>query len=98
MKKTDVYQHRLSEIRSRMRERELDSLLVLIEENRRYLSGFTGEDHQFDESAGALFITAKESLSTIQFLMWRNLYRHISRTASAISFPSGRQASSSGAA
>ncbi|MBI5895614.1 MAG: aminopeptidase P family protein, partial [Desulfobacterales bacterium] len=27
-------------------------------ENRRYLSGFTGEDHQFDESAGALLITA----------------------------------------
>ena len=31
--------------------------MVLAEENRRYLSGFTGEDGQFDESAGALFIT-----------------------------------------
>ena len=31
--------------------------MVLIEENRRYLSGFTGEDTHFDESAGALFIT-----------------------------------------
>ncbi len=35
----------------------IDTLLVLIEENRRFLSGFTGEDHQFDESAGALLIT-----------------------------------------
>ena len=34
----------------------IDTLMVLIEENRRYLSGFTGEDTQFDESAGALFI------------------------------------------
>ena len=31
--------------------------MVLVAENRRYLSGFTGEDTQFDESAGALFIT-----------------------------------------
>ena len=30
--------------------------MVLVEENRRYLSGFSGEDGQFDESAGALFI------------------------------------------
>jgi len=37
---------------------KIDALMVLIEENRRYLSGFTGEDHQFDESAGALIITA----------------------------------------
>ncbi len=33
-------------------------MLVLIEENRRYLSGFTGQDTQFDESAGVLLITA----------------------------------------
>ena len=31
--------------------------MILVEENRRYLSGFTGEDTAFDESAGALFIT-----------------------------------------
>jgi Xaa-Pro aminopeptidase len=34
--------------------------MVLVEENRRYLSGFTGEDGQFDESAGALFINAQK--------------------------------------
>jgi len=31
--------------------------MVLQAENRRYLSGFTAQDGQFDESAGALFIT-----------------------------------------
>lgn len=32
--------------------------MILVEENRRYLSGFTGEDTAFDESAGALFISS----------------------------------------
>jgi len=36
--------------------------MILAEENRRYLSGFTGEDTQLDESAGALFITGSEAL------------------------------------
>ena len=40
-----------------MAERNLDTFMVLVEENRRYLSGFTGEDTQFDELAGALFIS-----------------------------------------
>ena len=35
----------------------IDTFMVLIEENRRYLSGYTGEDTQFNESSGALFIT-----------------------------------------
>src|SRR4030042_4493561 len=54
---TEVIQERLSKTRELMAEKQLDAFLVLIEENRRYLSGFTGEDHQFDESAGALLIT-----------------------------------------
>jgi len=40
-----------------MSDKKIDTFLILIEENRRYLSGFTGEDTQFDESAGALLIT-----------------------------------------
>ena len=56
------YQERLKQIRQILREQELDAFLVLIAENRRYLSGFTGEDTQFDESAGALFITAEKQL------------------------------------
>jgi Xaa-Pro aminopeptidase len=45
-----------------MKTAGIDAMLVLIEENRRYLSGFLGEDHQFDESAGALLITDNESV------------------------------------
>ena len=48
---------RLNRVRDIMEARELDTLMVLVQENRRYLSGFTGEDGQFDESAGALLIT-----------------------------------------
>ena len=49
--------NRLLLLRQSMAEKKCDTLMVLIGENRHYLSGFTGEDTQFDESAGALFIT-----------------------------------------
>lgn len=52
-----VIENRLESLRESFTEKNLDGLLVLVEENRRYLSGFTGEDTQFDESAGALIIT-----------------------------------------
>ncbi len=48
---------RINAIRRTLKENELDALLVLIAENRRYLSGFTGEDTGFDESAGGLLVT-----------------------------------------
>ena len=41
-------------------EKRIDTFLVLNGDNRRYLSGFTGEDTQCDESAGALFISEKD--------------------------------------
>ncbi len=50
-------QKRVDLLRQTLVEKSLDTLMVLVEENRRYLSGFSGEDGQFDESAGALFIT-----------------------------------------
>jgi len=49
--------NRLDLLRKSLAEKKFDTLMVLVEENRHYLSGFTGEDTQFDESAGALFIT-----------------------------------------
>ncbi|MBW2589424.1 MAG: aminopeptidase P family protein [Deltaproteobacteria bacterium] len=55
MKKT--IENRLSLIRKSLVKSNFDTFMVSVEENRRYLSGFTGEDTQFDESAGALFIT-----------------------------------------
>jgi Xaa-Pro aminopeptidase len=51
------FDERIRRIRTRMQTDGVDTFLVLIEENRCYLSGFTGEDTQFDESAGALLIT-----------------------------------------
>ena len=53
---------RISAIRHRLDKEPFDTLLVLEQENRKYLSGFTGEDGQCDESAGALFITADRQL------------------------------------
>ncbi|MBW2606629.1 MAG: aminopeptidase P family protein [Deltaproteobacteria bacterium] len=49
--------NRLLLLRKSLAEKKFDTLMVIVEENRRYLCGFTGEDTQFDESAGALFIT-----------------------------------------
>ncbi|MBC2716286.1 MAG: aminopeptidase P family protein [Desulfobacteraceae bacterium] len=51
---------RISQLRKQIAKQQIDTFLVLIEENRRYLSGYTGEDTQFDESAGVLIITQDE--------------------------------------
>ena len=51
---------RINNLRQTFTENRIDAFLVLIDENRRYLSGFTGEDTGFDESAGALLITADD--------------------------------------
>lgn len=48
---------RIQRVRQLIAEKGIDALMVLVEENRHYLSGFTGEDHQFNESAGALLIS-----------------------------------------
>lgn len=53
---------RIEKVRALMNKHDIDTLLVSTEENRRYLSGFTGEDTQCDESAGSLFITGHELL------------------------------------
>ena len=55
-------ENRIDKLRKAILQKGIDGLLVLVEENRRYLSGYTGEDTQFDESAGALLITEKDLL------------------------------------
>lgn len=55
-----MQEERIARVRRLFAQNGIDALLVLIEENRHYLSGFTGEDHQFDESAGALLISMDE--------------------------------------
>ncbi|VEN75395.1 conserved hypothetical protein [Candidatus Desulfarcum epimagneticum] len=52
-----MIEKRIESIREKIAKKGLDGLMVSVEENRRYLSGFTGEDGQFDETAGVLFIT-----------------------------------------
>ncbi len=52
------YDSRIQRIREKMAEQHLDGFMVSVAENRRYLSGFSAEDTQFDETAGALLITA----------------------------------------
>ncbi len=56
---TPIFQERIARIRESLAEKQLDALMVSIQENRYYLSGFTGEDTQFDESAGFLIISGR---------------------------------------
>jgi Xaa-Pro aminopeptidase len=51
---------RIEAIRQALPSSDLDALMVSVQENRFYLSGFTGEDTQFDESAGVLIITERD--------------------------------------
>ena len=44
----NTIEKRLSATRTSLSSYRIDTLLVLIEENRRYLSGYTGEDNGFD--------------------------------------------------
>ncbi|MDY6904665.1 MAG: Xaa-Pro peptidase family protein [Thermodesulfobacteriota bacterium] len=54
---TSPLNNRIEKLRDRMKDSDMDTLLVLSDENRRYLSGFTGEDGSCAETAGALLIT-----------------------------------------
>ena len=62
MTKPLPYPQRIARLRASMQALDLDAFLVLIEANRRYLSGYSAEDGQFDETAGALIIAAKRML------------------------------------
>lgn len=54
------FENRIKAVRKSIFEKNLDCFMVLIDHNRHYLSGFTSEDTQYDESAGALFISDKK--------------------------------------
>ena len=60
MIKENKLKNRIALLIKSIQKNNMDGLLILVEENRRYLSGFKGEDTQFDESAGALFISAEK--------------------------------------
>jgi Xaa-Pro aminopeptidase len=56
-------QQRLNEVRRLMEEKNLPALLVSQAENRRYLSGFTGD-------AGTLLITPQRAILSTDFRYW----------------------------
>ena len=57
LKRMSVFEIRVEKIRKELVRKSIACLMVSIGENRFYLSGYTGEDSQFDESAGTLFVT-----------------------------------------
>ena len=61
--KQNIYQYRLSVVRTMLEEWQVDGLLVTSPANRRWLSGFTG-------SAGKLIITADKALLATDFRYW----------------------------
>ena len=56
-----IIEKRIEKLRKLLHKKKVDCFMVLVEENRRYLSGFRAEDTQLDEISGALFIS-KEKL------------------------------------
>lgn len=58
---------RLERFRRIMEERELDSFLVAVPENRYYLSGYEADDLLLTESSGFLFITLDKQLLLTDF-------------------------------
>lgn len=57
-----IFHARITKIRQALAANGLDALMVSVQENRYYLSGFTGEDTQFDESAGVLIISDRQQV------------------------------------
>jgi Xaa-Pro aminopeptidase len=53
---------KLDQTRSILVEQALDGILILHPANRFYLSGYTGEDHPPEESAGILLVTRDRAL------------------------------------
>ncbi len=57
---TKYYEDRIDIFRKKLKQNNIDAFLVMKEENREYLSGYTAEDTGFEESAGALIISADQ--------------------------------------
>ncbi len=62
MTKNEITEKRIKLTRSLMDKQGVDALFVVTAENRRYISGFTAEDNQFDELAGAILLTSDKAI------------------------------------
>ncbi|MBF0233624.1 MAG: aminopeptidase P family protein [Desulfamplus sp.] len=71
---------RIERLREKIKKSSFNAVMIFSDENRRYLSGFTGEDGNYDESAGTLVITetdlilATDSRYMLQALNEAQLY------------------------
>ena len=55
-----IFEKRIAALRQEIADTDLDTIIILSDENRMYLSGYTGVDGRYDETAGILVITAKD--------------------------------------
>ncbi len=53
------YTRRIKKIQAKLRRKKIDAFLISQPENRRYLSGYTGDDYGISESSGYLIIPAR---------------------------------------
>ena len=57
-----IIEFRLETFRKELDLQPFDTLMVLVAENRQYLSGYSAADGQFDETAGVLLISKEKAL------------------------------------
>ena len=55
-----IFEKRIANLRREIAKSDYDTLIILSDENRMYLSGYTGEDGGYDETAGTLIITEND--------------------------------------
>ena len=67
MNENETYAPRLEKLKARLHAQSIDTLWVLKEENRFYLSGFKGHDGSYNESAGSLFISRNRQYLATDF-------------------------------
>lgn len=53
----EIYKNRIKKLRERLKENDLDAMIISSAENRYYISGFNAEDSQINESSGVLIIS-----------------------------------------
>ncbi len=55
-----IFKQRIAGLRKKMAEKNMDTIIILSDENRMYLSGYTGVDGSYNETAGMLIITKND--------------------------------------
>ncbi len=58
----NIIKKRIERLKIKMLEKGFDTILIVSDENRRYLSGYTGKDSSYDETAGLLVITKNHNI------------------------------------